>query len=137
MILIFNLYNDYEARYASSPYLKYGVFATPTPTDDNFEVIGLMIDNLPRDKPKWQIIPTDMYWYLDHRAKCQKYDTVVLDIWWGRGSIQIGMEMMVATAKTKYALPDAKLMIWGHRDPEINPAVTKEITMCEEELIKT
>lgn len=95
--------------------------------ENNFDVIGLMIDNLPpSDKIKWQIIPADVYWYLDHRAKCQKYDTVVLDIWWGRGSIQIGMEMMVATAKTKYALPDAKLMIWGHRDPEINPAVIKE-----------
>lgn len=95
--------------------------------ENNFDVIGLMSDNLPpRDKTKWQIIPADVYWYLDYRAKCQKYDTVVLDIWWGRGSIQIGMEMMVATAKTKYALPDAKLMIWGHRDPEINPAVTKE-----------
>jgi hypothetical protein len=94
--------------------------------ENNFDVIKLMVDKLPRDKPKWQIIPADVYWYLDHRAKCQKYDTVVMDIWWGRGSIQIGMEMMVATAKTKYALPDAKLMIWGHRDPEINPAVTKE-----------
>ena len=105
--------------------------------ENNFDVIELMINNLPMDNPKWQIIPADVYWYLDYRAKCQKYDTVVLDIWWGRGSAQIGMEMMVATAKTKYALPDAKLMIWGHRDPEINPAVTKEITMCEEELIKT
>lgn len=96
--------------------------------ENNPDVIELMINNLPMDNPKWLIIPADVYWYLDHRAKCQKYDTVVLDIWWGRGSIQIGMEMMVATAKTKYALPDAKLMIWGHKDPEINPAVTKEIT---------
>lgn len=100
--------------------------------ENNFDVIGLMCDNLPpRDKIKWQIIPADVYQYLDYRAKCQKYDTVVLDIWWGRGSIQIGMEMMVATAKTKYALPDAKLMIWGHRDPEINPAVTKKVKGLE------
>lgn len=26
----------------------------------------------------------------------------------------------------KSCLISAKLMIWGHRDPEINPAVTKE-----------
>jgi hypothetical protein len=97
--------------------------------ENNYDVIELMLDNLPRD-PKWQIIPADVYLYLDHYAKCQKYDTVVLDIWWGRGCMQIGMEMMVATAKTKYVLPGAKLMIWGHRDPEINPAVTKEITLC-------
>lgn len=94
--------------------------------ENNFDVIELMLDNLPKDDPKWQIIPADVYWYLDHRAKCQKYDTVVLDIWWGRGSARIGMEMLVASTKMKYALPDAKLMIWGHRNPEINPAVTIE-----------
>lgn len=97
--------------------------------ENNCDVIELMFDNLPKD-PKWKIIPEDVYLYLDHYARGQKYDTVVLDTWWGRGSMQIGIEMMVATAKTKYALPDAKLMIWGHRDPEINPAVTKEITLC-------
>lgn len=99
--------------------------------ENNYDVIRLMLDNLPGENPKWQIIPADVYWYLDHYAKYQKYDTVILDIWWGRSSIQIGMEMMVANAKTKYVLPDAKLMIWGHRDPEINPAITKETTLCE------
>ncbi len=97
--------------------------------ENNPDVIELMLENLPMDDPRWKIISVDVYWYLDHRAKCQKYDTVVLDIWWGRSNRQMGMQMLAATAKTKYALPDAKLMIWGHRDPEINPAVTKKIVL--------
>lgn len=97
--------------------------------ENNPDVIELMLENLPVDDHRWKIIPADVYRWLDHHAKRQKYDTVVLDIWWGRSNRQMGIEMLAATATVNYVLPDAKLMIWGHRDPEINPAVTKKIDL--------
>lgn len=90
--------------------------------DNNPDVIELMLENIPIDK-RIKIFKENFWGYIEGGK--EYYDTVVLDIWWGDGSKKIGMEMFMASMKVKDALPDAKVMIWGHRDPEVNPAVVK------------
>lgn len=94
----------------------------------DLDVISLMADNLPQENRKWQIIHADAFWYLEHTG--EKYDTVVMDIWWGSASHEIGIGMMIAQTQVKLRQSDARLMIWGHKDPDLNPAVTKEVTLC-------
>jgi hypothetical protein len=53
------------------------------------------------------------------------YDTVMLDLWAGKGSKQIFYEMMDAYTYFSYYVPYANVYIWGLRDPFINPAVKK------------
>lgn len=87
----------------------------------NRDVITLMENHIPRDE-RINIIQGDFWEYIETAPK--DYDTVLLDIWWGDRSSEMGIDMYVLELKVKHLIPNAKVMIWGLRDPKINPAVT-------------
>ncbi len=53
------------------------------------------------------------------------YDTVLMDIWWGKGNPEARWQMFVLRTKLNLYMPIAKVMTWGLRDPVLNPGVTK------------
>jgi len=55
------------------------------------------------------------------------YDTVILDLWVGKGTPKIAHEMLTALAIFKTRFPKANVFIWGHGSSEINPAVDREV----------
>lgn len=57
----------------------------------------------------------------------EKYDTIILDLWVGKGSQLTAMQMYSAFAHFKAFNENNQVFIWGTGDAEINPAVNKEI----------
>jgi spermidine synthase len=58
-------------------------------------------------------------------AKKGYFDTIMLDLWAGRGSADVFINMIEMYAYFASYNPRAKIFIWGLRDPFINPAVSK------------
>jgi spermidine synthase len=58
-------------------------------------------------------------------AKKGYFDTIMLDLWAGRGSVDIFINMIETYAYFARYNPKAKIFIWGIRDPFLNPAVSK------------
>ncbi len=90
--------------------------------ENNPDVIKLMRENIPPDN-RIDIIHRDFWEYLESNDLSEGYNTVLLDIWWGDGNSQMALEMNILRFKVSAFIPEAKIMIWGLRDPEINPAV--------------
>jgi len=90
--------------------------------ENNEDVIKLMKDKLP-DK-KVRIIKGDM---MNKDILGKEYDTIILDLWTGKGTLPIFAEMMGAFTTFKYWYPNANIYIWGMTDPAFNPAVTKKL----------
>lgn len=95
------------------------------------DVIDVMRDNIPKDD-RIKIINENFVEYIDERCEiCGSYDTVVMDIWWYgeddsyENKVNVGVQMKVLEMKVRIFMPEAKVMIWGLKDTEINPAVTK------------
>lgn len=112
--------------------------------ESNKDVIDLMKNNIPTDS-RIKIIHEDFWDYIDkiglnrfedinekfkEYIKIHKivgdYDTVLIDIWWGKGSPEIGREMTILKIKLQAYMPNAKIMIWGICDKDLNPAVTRK-----------
>lgn len=53
------------------------------------------------------------------------YDVLILDIWWGRSNARTYFEMLEAYSAARAAYPGMKVYIWGLKDPEMNPAISK------------
>jgi len=67
-----------------------------------------------------KVVIDDIFNYLD---KAKDYDTIMLDIWVSdQPNPAIFGEMMYAYKTFSNANPNAKVYIWGSRDPKINPA---------------
>ena len=56
-----------------------------------------------------------------------EYDTVILDLWVGKGTPKVGYEMLGAFATFKARFPKANVFIWGHGSSSLNPAVDDKL----------
>jgi len=82
------------------------------------DVIELMESNLP---PQVDVIEEDFWRFQD---KLKWYDTIILDIWVGKGSTKIWAEMMRAFAMCKIETNGkASVYIWGIKNTSLNPAI--------------
>lgn len=54
-----------------------------------------------------------------------EYNTIILDIWWGRASAKIYFQMLEAYSAIRAAYSKMEVYIWGLKDPTINPAIAR------------
>lgn len=90
----------------------------------NKDVVSIVSQYLSRTKAN--IICADFWEYL--RSTNTVYDTVILDMWTygdpkSQKNVFNDMLNAVTTAQSKF--PNAKLYVWGLRDPKYNPAIRK------------
>jgi len=86
----------------------------------NGDVIELVKPLLPVDE-RVRVIHGDVF-----TANPKNYDTIVLDLWVGRGSPEMMIEMLNAYMYFKSRNINAEIYIWGLGDEKINPAVNME-----------
>lgn len=63
--------------------------------------------------------------YIENHKIVGDYDTILMDIWWGKGNPKAEYQMFVLRTKLNLYMPNAKIMTWGLRNPVLNPGVTK------------
>lgn len=66
---------------------------------------------------------TDVYEYLKETK--HQYACIILDTWWGEGTMRMRDDMLARFAQIKCARPNTEIFIWGVRNPTLNPAVKK------------
>lgn len=89
--------------------------------EDVIELVKpLVLDAVKNNGKEIQIIKGDIFENIT-----PGYNTIILDIWWGRGSVKIYFEMMEAYSAIRAAYPGMKVYLWGIKDSEFNPAITK------------
>lgn len=86
------------------------------------DVISLIKPHIPSN---FNIIHKDLLNYLIYLERKSKpvYDTAVIDIWWGKSDLKMWVEMDSVKRQIESIYPEAKVYIWGSKDPKINPAV--------------
>lgn len=84
----------------------------------NEDVIKLISPMLSRN-PNLEIELVDIYEY----PGVDEFDTIILDMWVGKGSPKIAAEMMSAFIYFKAINPKADVFIWGHGSSTYNPSV--------------
>jgi spermidine synthase len=89
-----------------------------TVVEINKDVIDLITPFLPKTKPL-EVVHDDIYKY----RKIPSYNTVILDIWAGKGDRSMFLEMVGLFGSIKLLNPSAKVFVWGITDEEMNPAV--------------
>jgi len=89
----------------------------------NKNVIELIKPLLPKSR-KLKIIHDNFYRYLQNTTK--EYDTIIVDLWVGKGNRKMLLEMLTCYYRVRIKYPKAKIFIWGIRNSKLNPAVTKE-----------
>ena len=99
----------------------------------NQDVIDLVIPLIPNDS-KVRIYKKDIF---DYEWASINYDTIIIDTWAGnrKDNPFIGEEitMVYGYCKSLTERNNSQIFIWGVRNKEINPAVTKDISKtCEE-----
>jgi len=60
-------------------------------------------------------------------SNAQLYDTVILDMWVGKGSKDMTMEMLDAFTQFKALNPKNQVFIWGHGSETFNPAIDGKV----------
>jgi hypothetical protein len=84
------------------------------------DVIKLIKPQL-RITQKIKIEEGDFWNYTD---RFKDYDTIIIDLWVGKGNTKMWAEMMRAFAMCKVASHGkATVYIWGTKDPTLNPAI--------------
>ena len=80
----------------------------------------------PLIKMKKTNIINDDFWLYLYKTE-ETYDTCILDIWvYGEDDrVRVGYSMIAAMGSVSTKFPSAKIYVWGIRDPDWNPAVTK------------
>jgi len=89
----------------------------------NVDVIQLVAPLLPATKKALSVDLCDIYEF----PNAQAYDTVILDLWVGKGSYEVAMQMLRAFAQFKITNQKNQVFIWGHGSSAFNPAIDKMV----------
>jgi len=81
------------------------------------DVIQLIQPLLPNDN-RVKVIHDDVF-----NSNPEVYDTIVLDLWAGRGNSDMGVEMLHAYSWFRDRSKKANVYVWGLTNPRINPSV--------------
>jgi hypothetical protein len=94
-----------------------------TVSEINPDVIKLIKPLLPTDKKPVDIKLCDIYKF----PKAEAFDTIILDMWVGKGSPVVAEQMLSALAHFKVLNPKNQVFIWGHGMHAVNPAVDDKV----------
>lgn len=98
---------------------------------DVLRLVGKYLD-VNGNRGRLRIINQDFYDYVYSNAR-EKYNTVIVDIWAGKGSKKIAAEMGMTIALVKEFYNPPNIFVWGINDARYNPAINEE---CLNELRK-
>jgi hypothetical protein len=92
--------------------------------EKNPDVIKLMGECQLPDSDRLHVKEGDIF---EHHVSRDAYDTIILDVWVGKASRLMAMEMLRAFVHFKGISPMTNIYIWGSNERSINPAVTKQL----------
>ena len=89
----------------------------------NRDVIALVYPLLPHEDKPIFVHSDNIYEF----PNAERYDTIILDMWVGKGSPSVAAQMLSALAHFKVLNPNNQVFIWGHGMHAVNPAVDDKV----------